>query len=650
MIDATSLRLSDCLRRAARVLVAGVLLAAALAASARGPVPPPPASVTSPTGDPPGRIGRLSEFTGPTWLFSPSQGEWIAAPLNRPLTSGDRLATDAGARATVRIGSTTLRLDGGSELELLTVDDDRLQLQVHEGSLAVRLRAPQKAAELQVLTGEGRVAFDRAGRYRIDRRDATTHLTVWSGEARFEAPGTGSMVYPRQRAEFWFDSREGRVVYSLTDPREDAFSAWVAGRDYQDGRSAAGRYVSPEMTGAEDLDRWGQWEEHGEYGTLWIPREVPPGWAPYRTGQWQWIAPWGWTWIDEAPWGFAPFHYGRWVWWRDRWAWAPGRWVARPVYAPALVAWIGGPGLSVGVSIGGGRPVGWFPLGPSEVYVPWYSVTPGYVQQVNITHVTRIDNVQQIVASPGSWVGRQPYQHRWREPAVTVVPEPQFGRQPVAVGASRWILDPSVRSAWTDPSRGTGVVPDPGVRPGVPPPVGRVPSPPVAPGAGRPPIAITAPDRPPPGAVEPDRRLHIPERVIRTPEPPAAGGGLPPGGRFLPPPSAVVPPPAATIPPVPGVRPPGAVPPVPTMPPASPAPGVPGASGEDPARRIGRPAPAVREGGPSWSAPPAVATPAPAPAQRPVLRPEPPPLRAAEPVRVPAPEPARDRDRREQAR
>jgi hypothetical protein len=25
------------------------------------------------------------------------------------------------------------------------------------------------------------------------------------------------------------------------------------------------------------------------------------------------MSPWGWTWVDNAPWGFAPFHYGRWV-------------------------------------------------------------------------------------------------------------------------------------------------------------------------------------------------------------------------------------------------------------------------------------------------------------------------------------------------
>src|SRR5438309_11076387 len=69
--------------------------------------------------DPPGRVGRLGDMTGQVWLFSPDSGEWISAPRNRPLTTGDRVATDADARAEVRIGSSTVRLNSGTELEVL---------------------------------------------------------------------------------------------------------------------------------------------------------------------------------------------------------------------------------------------------------------------------------------------------------------------------------------------------------------------------------------------------------------------------------------------------------------------------------------------------------------------------------------------------
>ena len=109
---------------------------------------------------------------------------------------------------------------------------------------------------------------------------------------------------------------------------------------------ASVRYVPRAMIGVEDLDDNGTWSIVAAYGTVWVPR-VPAGWAPYRFGHWAWIEPWGWTWIDDAPWGFAPFHYGRWAFVGDRWVWIPGAIVARPVYAPALVVFVGGNGWSV---------------------------------------------------------------------------------------------------------------------------------------------------------------------------------------------------------------------------------------------------------------------------------------------------------------
>jgi len=129
---------------------------------------------------------------------------------------------------------------------------------------------------------------------------------------------------------------------------------------------------------------------------VWAPRAVPVGWAPYHYGHWVFIAPWGWTWVDEAPWGFAPFHYGRWCLVGAGWVWVPGPIVVRPVYAPALVAFVGGGGLSFSMAFGGGfTGVAWFPLGPRDVFVPAYRCSPRYVQNVNITN-TRVVNITQV--------------------------------------------------------------------------------------------------------------------------------------------------------------------------------------------------------------------------------------------------------------
>jgi hypothetical protein len=131
------------------------------------------------------------------------------------------------------------------------------------------------------------------------------------------------------------------------------------------------RYVPPGVYGADDLDHYGNWRTVPKYGEVWVPDRVAPDWAPYSTGRWVWDPVYGWTWVDDAPWGWAPYHYGRWVNIDGFWGWAPGPVVVRPPYAPALVAWFGAPGLSVGVSVGGPA-LGWCALGWGEPVIPWW--------------------------------------------------------------------------------------------------------------------------------------------------------------------------------------------------------------------------------------------------------------------------------------
>ena len=392
--------------------------------------------------DPPGRVGRLADVQGSVWLYDAETAEWVAAGRNRPLTTGDRVSTDGNGRAELRVGSTALRLDAGTEIEVLQLDDDIVRVQLHNGLLALRLRTHEAAREFELITAEGRFKPDRAGRYRLDRIDATSSITVWSGQLLFQAPDNAVTLSAGQRADI--SSINNRTQYTLVQPQRDAFADEVAAAEQADERSVSARYVSPEMTGVEELDRHGRWENDTEYGALWVPRAVVPGWAPYRFGHWAWVRPWGWTWVDDASWGFAPFHYGRWVFLRNTWCWSPGQWVARPVYAPALVAWVGAP---VGVAIGVGPSVGWFPLGPREVFVPGYRSSPTYIRNVNVTQVTNITNITNIINAPNSVVGQTNYINRGVPGAVTVVPASVVsGRQPVA----------PARVQLTDPRPGRG--------------------------------------------------------------------------------------------------------------------------------------------------------------------------------------------------
>jgi hypothetical protein len=391
--------------------------------------------------DPPGRVGRISLVQGDVSFRAADREDSIAAVLNWPVTGGNVVATAPYSRAEVRIGSTAVRLDGATELEFTALDDERIGLRLVSGSVALRVRDREDASELEILTPHGRVLLADTGRYRFDvdpGRD-TTLVVVHEGAARFDGPGAALAVGPGQQAALGGrEPGDARVATAF----RDGFDDWSLARDRGDDASSSARYVSPEMTGYDELDAHGDWRASAEYGPVWYPRAVPQDWVPYRDGRWAWIEPWGWTWVDRAPWGFAPFHYGRWALIGGIWGWVPGRFVPRPVYAPALVAWVGRPGFSVSVSIGSVPAVGWFPLAPREVYYPGYRASQTYVRNINVTHVT---NVTQIVA-----VERHPpanVRYANRPHALTVVPAQAVSRgQPVRTTAVR-VNDPATLAA-----------------------------------------------------------------------------------------------------------------------------------------------------------------------------------------------------------
>jgi hypothetical protein len=370
--------------------------------------------------DPPAQVGRLSYLSG-TVSFAPADNssEWGVAPLNRPVTTGDRVWTERDGRAEIRVGSTAIRAAALTSVDILRLDDDGTQLRLAQGTLDVNLRLLHAGDSFEIGTPGGAVLLTQPGSYRVqvDPSGATTTLLVRRGQADVL---TGNAPLSVRDQQFLAFSAQGQET--LAAPAPDEFDNWAAARDRQDERGVATRYVPPEMTGYEELDQHGAWQTTPEYGAVWTPTAVAAGWAPYRDGRWVWVSPWGWTWVDSAPWGFAPFHYGRWVWLGQRWAWAPGARVARPVYAPALVAFVGGSNWSV--SVGAGPAVGWVPLGWREPYIPWYRHSPAYVRNVNISHVTNINVIQQY--SNVNHVTHNRYVNRGVPSATTVVSRDTF--------------------------------------------------------------------------------------------------------------------------------------------------------------------------------------------------------------------------------
>ncbi|MGB9467195.1 MAG: cell envelope integrity protein TolA [Candidatus Acidiferrum sp.] len=362
-----------------------------------------PPRATADDDDPPGRVARLGFIRG-TVSFEPAGTEdWVSAVVNRPLTTGDKLWNDNDSFSELHLGSATIRLGSNTGFSFLNLTDNLAQIRLTEGTLNIRVRRLADDETFEVDTPNLAFTLLRPGNYKVTVNEAgdATVVLVRDGQGEVTGGGSAYTVHPQEIATFNGIDQLDADVQSW-DNSSDDFDDWCAERDSRIDHSVSARYVSDDVIGYEDLDEYGGWRPTPEYGTVWFPHVSIVGWAPYHYGHWVYIAPWGYTWVDDAPWGFAPFHYGRWVVVGGVWGWVPapprsvvvGAVYVRPVYAPALVAWVGGPHFGVGIGVGGGFApgvnVGWFPLGPREVYMPSYHVSRAYVTNINVSN-TRVE-------------------------------------------------------------------------------------------------------------------------------------------------------------------------------------------------------------------------------------------------------------------
>ncbi|MFM0688292.1 FecR protein [Paraburkholderia strydomiana] len=429
------------------LIAAAAFLFAAQAALAQQAAPAPQGVATD--SDPPGRVARLNYMAGTVTTEPAGAADWSYAQINRPLTTGDQLWNDQNARSELHIGSTAVRLGQSTSLDILGLDDNSAQLKVAQGTLSAHVRELPPGSSYEIDTPNLALGLNGPGDYRVDVAPdgSSTTVTVRNGNATVYGDGAQVPVAAGQQIRF-----AGTSLQTLADngaPGPDGFDQWAASRDAAENRSVSARYVSREIPGYQDLDANGTWRSSPQYGEVWVPRATPAGWAPYHDGHWVWQAPWGWTWVDDAPWGFAPYHYGRWAYVDDSWAWVPGPVVvsAPPVYAPALVAFVGGGGGGGGVdwgvnlAIGGAMAAGvaWFPLGPGERWHPHWGDhdhwSPRYYERVNQTTVINNYN-RNITNIHNTYVN-------YRAPrAVTAVPATAFVHgQPVGRFAQK--VDPA---------------------------------------------------------------------------------------------------------------------------------------------------------------------------------------------------------------
>ena len=352
--------------------------------------------------DPPSRVARIGYMSGAVTFSPAGEDDWVRASMNRPMTTGDRVWTDARSRAEVQMGGAMLRLSEFTGMSLLNLDDQTAQIQLTQGVVSFNVRYLEPGQIFEVDTPNLAFVVRDPGQYRIEvdpDADATT-IVVRRGEG--EAYGDNNSYIIDTQQPYRFTGTSLRDYQYVGAPRPDEFETWAVARDRTYDNSVSARYVSADVIGYQDLDANGSWRTDPAYGNVWYPSRVPAGWAPYRDGHWAWIDPWGWTWVDDAPWGFAVSHYGRWANARNGWCWVPGPYVprgpraARVYYAPALVGFVGGSNFQVTVASRNVGAVGWFPLGPREVYRPSYTVSRGYFENINrsntVVNTTVINN------------------------------------------------------------------------------------------------------------------------------------------------------------------------------------------------------------------------------------------------------------------
>ncbi len=314
-------------------------------------------------------VARLSIVQGDVNVKRGDNGQIESAAVNAPLMARDHVQTSSGSRAEVELDyGNLIRLGPNTDIGVADLEYHRYRLQLGEGTIIYRvLRDAGSQAEID--TPSIAVRPLTQGEYRISvLDDGTTQITVRSGQAEIDGP-RGSQPLDPGRTTLVRGDPSDPEYQTANEISRDQLDDWSANRDNELLASQSYQHVSPDIPGADDLDRYGNWVP-SQYGQVWAPQSPSQDWSPYSDGQWTWADYYGWTWVDSAPWGWAPYHYGRWFWNTGYgWCWWPGAFRARYAWNPALVGFFGWGGRGFGFGFGG---IGWVALAPYEVYHPWW--------------------------------------------------------------------------------------------------------------------------------------------------------------------------------------------------------------------------------------------------------------------------------------
>lgn len=348
---------------------------------------------------------RVSYVEGDILFRAPDSDEWLPATVNTPLDEGDSVWCAYESRVEIQLpDGSTVRLDDGSQLDLLANEDGFIHLHLASGYLYLRTSRTSGENSLQIDADGTTVLPAARTRLRLDMLpDNLVDVAVTKGSAYVQGNGRRIELLGGEHILL----EEGHSEIQPLNPA-DSWELWNVERDREQTRSARGdSYLPDELLGhAAELDANGTWVTVPEYGRVWRPAVmVSADWAPYRDGRWIWKGD-DYVWLSFEAWGWVPYHFGRWAYAGGYgWCWIPP--VRGDVYwGPGYVGWYHT-----------GSYVGWTPLAPGETF---------YGRRYYGRHSVTITSVN---VNTGPVV----YRNRANRGGLTVLPQNDFlrGRPPL---------------------------------------------------------------------------------------------------------------------------------------------------------------------------------------------------------------------------
>src|SRR5215469_4993135 len=158
--------------------------------------------------DPPSRVARLAYASGNVSFNPAGTDDWVAAVVNRPMTTGDKLWSDDNSRAELHLGYAVIRLSDHTGFSFLNLTDEMTQLRLTEGTLNIRVRRLGDDETFEVDTPNLALSILRPGSYRINVNEAGDATVVAVRNGQGEVTGGGSAYTVHSREEGFFNGTD----------------------------------------------------------------------------------------------------------------------------------------------------------------------------------------------------------------------------------------------------------------------------------------------------------------------------------------------------------------------------------------------------------------------------------------------------------